>query len=474
MNSEETPPAQDNSVSEKGKMLPVSEKIAFGTGEFANRYGENGVNDIATPVYNIILGLNPAAIGTVLMLMRLWDAITDPIMGYISDNWRGKWGRRKPFLLLGSILMAIAYPLVWMASPDWTENAKIIYFFCTAIVFFTTYTIYSVSFRALATEMTPDYQERTTIRVYSAFFNKVFMLMLWWVFPVAQMEIFPSPVVGIRIMVAASGVLILVSGFLCAYFPKERYQKVAVNQEKVPLVSSFLSLVKESKFLILHGVGLGLLSSILLVGTLGIYVNMYHVWEGDTLGGSKYFAIAMNIRELLSWAMLFIIANFLVKVEKQKLILIALSLALFGSLARWFTYNQAVPWLIFLDPFFFAPSYTVFWAVWLSMLGDYCDYDEYLNGKRREGIFSAISGWIMKAGSSIAVGLAGILLVWTQFNKDLGGDQPEGTILKMRLLLIILPTICLLGAIILNHIYPLSKDRMLQIRQELEERRGEV
>ena len=75
--------------------------MAFGVGEFANRYGENGVNDIATPVYNIILGLNPAAIGAILMLMRLWDAITDPIMGYISDNWKGKWGRRKPFLFIG-------------------------------------------------------------------------------------------------------------------------------------------------------------------------------------------------------------------------------------------------------------------------------------------------------------------------------------------------------------------------------------
>ncbi len=455
--------------------LPIREKVAFGAGEFANRYGENGVNDIATPVYNIILGLNPATIGIVLMLMRIWDAITDPIMGWISDNWRGSFGRRKPFLLIGSALMAIAYPLVWMASPDWTEQAKSIYFVCFALIFFTTYTIYSVPFRALATEMTPDYEERTNIRIYSAFFNKVFMFMLPWIFPLSQSDrLFSDPVTGIRILAGLSSILILVSGVICARFPQERYHKVALQQEKVRLFPSFLSLVKDPAFLLLHGIGVFLLSSILLVATFGLYVNMFYVWEGDTAGGSQYFAIAQNILQVLGIVMLAVISRFLVKIEKKKMILLALLLALAGSLSRWFTYNQDIPELLFLDPFFFAPAYTVFWAIFLSMLGDYCDYDEFKNGKRREGVFSAISGWIMKAGSSLAFGTSGILLAWTHFNKDLGGEQPEGTLLKMRLLLIGLPVLCLLLAMLFNALYPLSKARMSQIREELENRRGTV
>ncbi len=468
--SEDTP----EKTASKSK-LPVKEKIAFGAGEFANRYGENGVNDIATPVYNIILGLNPATIGIVLMLMRIWDAITDPIMGWISDNWRGSFGRRKPFLLIGSVLMAIAYPLIWMASPDWTEQAKSIYFVCFALIFFTTYTIYSVPFRALATEMTPDYEERTNIRVYSAFFNKVFMFMLPWIFPLSQNDwLFSDPVTGIRTLAGLSSVLILVSGVICARFPQERYHKVALQQEKVRLLPSFLSLVKDPAFLLLHGIGVFLLSSILLVATFGLYVNMFYVWKGDTAGGSQYFAIAQNILQILGIIMLAVISRFLVKIEKKKMILLALVLALAGSLSRWFTYNQNIPELLFLDPFFFAPAYTVFWAIFLSMLGDYCDYDEFKNGKRREGVFSAISGWIMKAGSSLAFGASGILLAWTHFNKDLGGEQPEGTLMKMRLLLIGLPVLCLLLAMLFNALYPLSKARMSQIREELENRRGTV
>ncbi|MEX0326493.1 MAG: MFS transporter, partial [Puniceicoccaceae bacterium] len=91
---DEDPAPVEISAEGKHQHLPVKEKIAFGAGEFTNRYGENGVIDIATPVYNIILGVSPALIGTVMMVMRIWDAITDPIMGFISDNWRGKWGRR--------------------------------------------------------------------------------------------------------------------------------------------------------------------------------------------------------------------------------------------------------------------------------------------------------------------------------------------------------------------------------------------
>ena len=463
-----------NRDSKKKSALPLKEKIAFGSGEFANRYGENGVNDIATPVYNIILGLSPATIGLVLMLMRLWDSITDPIMGWFSDNWRSKSGRRKPFLLFGSILMAISYPLIWMASPDWTEQTKSIYFICFALIFFTTYTIYSVPFRALATEMTPDYEERTNIRVYSAFFNKLFMFMLPWIFPLSQSQLFNDPVTGIRTLAGFSSLLILISGIVCAKFPQERYHKVALQQEKIKLIPSFLSLVKDPSFLLLHGIGVFLLSSILLVATFGLYVNMFYVWEGDVAGGSRYFAISQNILQVLGIIMLAVISKFLVKIEKKKLISLSLGLALLGSLARWFTYNQNIPELLFIDPFFFAPAYTVFWAIFLSMLGDYCDYDEFKNGKRREGVFSAISGWIMKAGSSLAFGASGILLAWTHFSKDLGGEQPDGTLLKMRLLLIGLPVLCLLLAIAFNTLYPLSKARMQEIRETLESRRGKI
>lgn len=478
--------------------LPFGEKVAFGLGDVANRYGENGINDVATPVYNTIFKLPPDTIGWVLGLMRLWDAITDPIMGYVSDNRKGKWGRRKPFIFIGAILMAIAYPLIWMASPDWTNHAKTLYLFCFAIIFFTTYTIYSVPFRALATEMTPDYTERTTIRLYSAFFGQTILLFIPWLFPLSQMERiqiggfgvpftdvsvpilaafklpWADPVTGIRLLMGLAGISILVTGIICAIFPKERYQKIAANQDRVSFGSSFISLVADRPFLMLHGIGICLLSSILLVGSLGLYVNMYYIWQGDTATGSSYQAIVQNILQVLGYIMLFVISTFLAKMEKKVLLSLSLGLALVGSLARWFTYNQDVPQLVFLDPFFFAPAYTTFWAIFLSMLSDYCDYDEHKNGKRREGVFSAISGWMIKAGASVALIVAGVVLQQTGFDAEIEGKQTQATLTNMRIALVLLPVLCLAFSLLLSIKYPLTKKRMETIRAELEERRGIV
>ncbi len=483
--SEKNPPSEGESTAED-KSLKFGEKLAFGAGEVANRYGENGINDLATPIYNTILKLPPDTIGWVLGLMRLWDAITDPVMGYISDNWKGKFGRRKPFILLGAILMAITYPLIWFASPDWTANAKTIYLFCSAIIFFTTYTIYSVPFRALATEMTPDYSERTTIRVYSAFFSQTTLLFIPWIFPLTQMERiqignlvnfelpWADPVSGIRFLMGIASATILLAGIVCSIFPKERYNKIAAKQERVPFLPSFLSLITDKPFLMLHGIGIGLLSSILLVGALGLYVNMYYIWQGDTATGSTYQAFVQNILQILGYLMLFVISTFLAKMEKKVLLSMALGFAMIGSIARWFTYSQEIPQLVFLDPFFFAPAYTTFWAIFLSMLSDYCDYDEYKNGKRREGVFSAISGWMMKAGASVALIVAGVVLQKTGFNAELEGAQTQATLTNMRLALVFLPVTCLGFALLLSTTYPLSKERMQSIREELESRRGRV
>ena len=155
--------------------------------------------------------------------------------------------------------------------------------------------------------------------------------MLPWIFPLTQSELFSDPVTGIRVLSAISSILILISGIVCAKFPNERYHKVAVNQERVKLISSFKSFVKDRQFLILHGVGLGLLCSILLVATFGLYVNIYYVWEGDKLGGSSYFAIMQNIMQVLGFVMLFVISKFLISIEKRKLIFLSLCCLLYTS-----------------------------------------------------------------------------------------------------------------------------------------------
>jgi GPH family glycoside/pentoside/hexuronide:cation symporter len=331
-----------------------------------------------------------------------------------------------------------------------------------------------VPFRALGTELTPDTQERTSISVISAFCTKGFYLLLPWVFPLSQSELFDDPVLGIRVITALCSLVILATGWVAAKVAMERYQKVAEQQEKVKLFFSFKSFLKDRCFLTLHFMGLGLLCSIMLVDALGLYVNLYYVWEGDIKWGSSVAAMGANITQVLSFLMLIVIKKWLMKLEKKTLIMGSLWFAIAGSGAKWFLFDPQNPYLPLLMPVFFAPAYTGLWAIFMSMLGDFCDYDEHRNGKRREGVFGSISGWVMKAGGSGAVAVSGLILTATGFDKDLGGAQGDDTFLAMRLLFIFVPLSCFLITLVMNALYPLNRAKMEEIRSDLESRRGVV
>src|SRR3954465_6026010 len=101
------------------------EMVTVGTGGLPIFFGQISVKSMAVPVYQMMMGVNPAWLGFVLAVPRLWDAFIDPLVGNLSDNCRSRFGRRRPFIVVGAITMAISYGLIWMVSPDWSENGKL-------------------------------------------------------------------------------------------------------------------------------------------------------------------------------------------------------------------------------------------------------------------------------------------------------------------------------------------------------------
>ena len=134
----------------------------------------------------MMLGVNTALVGTALMIPRIWDAFTDPVMGLISDNYHSKWGRRKPFIVIGAALMGIVFGLIWLVpealEPDCQNNL-----FCCACSFSFLHSLRFFTFPipALTYEMTPDYNERTRVMAYNAFFHKLGEFIYQWMIPLA-------------------------------------------------------------------------------------------------------------------------------------------------------------------------------------------------------------------------------------------------------------------------------------------------
>ena len=121
--------------------VPVKEKFAYGLRAFSQQLGGNGITMFAFPAYGMILGLDPALIGLVFALMRLYDAVTDPLVGWLSDNTRSRWGRRKPYMFIGALLGGIAFTLLWQASADWSDALKTVYFIGMSMLFYTCFTV---------------------------------------------------------------------------------------------------------------------------------------------------------------------------------------------------------------------------------------------------------------------------------------------------------------------------------------------
>jgi len=112
--------------------VPFREKFALGVGGFSNMFGFIGINTIARTAYIMILGLNAAWVGFALTIPRIYDAFADLLMGKISDNFHSRWGRRRPFIVCGALLMGIIFGLIWMVPDSWSPTLQIIYFNCYA------------------------------------------------------------------------------------------------------------------------------------------------------------------------------------------------------------------------------------------------------------------------------------------------------------------------------------------------------
>ncbi len=471
--SPEAPPdARDTRASDR---VGFWEKSALGTGYLANFYGTAGVNSLAVPVYQMVLAVDPVLLGLVLAIPRFWDAITDPIVGVFSDNLRTKWGRRKPLIVVGAILQGLAFGALWMVPAEWGQTATLAYLTVTLLIFYTCYTIFSVPLSSLTYEMTPDYKERTRIGAFIGFFHKLGESTYSFAIPLAGLAIFGSLMGGVQVVGWIIGIAIMgCCGMMPGLFVKERYYKKAAKQEKVHLWPAFKAALSNRAFAILVGLTICQVLAGMLASNLDYYLIVYHMNDGDLATGSWWKAklsLAYAVVGILSIYPVNWLAN---RYGKRVALTVIFGLVLFGAFGKWFLYTPGNQWKILLDPLLCGPVWTGIRVLLPSMLGDICDDDELRHGLRREGMMGALFSWIEKTGFAFAFFGAGVALKITGFDAALGGDQSEGAVFNMRMVLAASTFVWAAIALVLIAFYPLTQKRVYEIRDQLEARRGRV
>ena len=469
--------------------IPFHLKVVYGLGAFVNNLLAAAIGGMVI-VLNLGLGMNPALVGLVAAIPRLTDAFTDPLVGYISDNTRSRWGRRRPYLFIGAIAAGIIYALLWQLPAGKTEAFYFWYFLCGSLIFYLAYTIFATPWVALGYELTPDYHERTRLMGTQNFIGQLAYVIAPWFLLIMQSELwFDDMVDGAAGLSIIIGIVVIAIGILPAIFLRERFAAniaVECKDVTVPVESLTAALARNMKcflkgfvislkfkpFLKLCAATFLVFNGFMLIASFQFYVIIYYVFGGDTVEGARYAGYAGTLGAISTFLIIVLVTHVGTRIGKRRTFFLATGISMVGYALKWVCYNPEIPWLLLLPAPLMAFGLGGLFTLMPSMVADVVDADELNTNERREGMYGSIFWWVVKLGMAAALAAGGFLLNATGFDVALGGNQAERTIYLMRLFDAFIPFIASGVAIWAIYTFSITEEKAHEVRAALEARRG--
>ncbi|MDG1136387.1 MAG: MFS transporter [Bacteroidales bacterium] len=465
-------------------IVPVGQKIAFGSGHLANNLF-NASLSIFSVVLVMSLGMNPILAGLLGALPRLMDALTDPIMGFISDNTKSRWGRRKPYILLGSVITGISFMVMWQLNPENSQTYNFFYFLGVSFFFYIGYTIFATPLIGLGYEMTPDYNERTRLMAVSQFMSQAaWMLAPWFWVIIYNESLYDTAPEGARNLSIWVGSICMILGVFPAFFNKEM---IVPDQDKIKDLSrkniaantkdffrGIVLTLKNKPFLKLCGATFFIFNGFQTISQFAFFIIVYYLFNGDTNAAGTWpawFGTASAIGT--AFLVIPIVTKLSVKFGKKNAFIIATLISIIGYVLKWWGFDPDNLWLMFMPIPFLSFGIGGLFTLMMSMTADVCDLDELNNGERREGMFGAVYWWMVKLGIAIAMLTSGVILHLVGFDESIDVQSMEA-LTNLRLADIIIPVVAAILAIILVWKYDITESKALKIRKALITRRGKV
>jgi GPH family glycoside/pentoside/hexuronide:cation symporter len=438
-------------------------------------------------VLNLGLGMDPRLVGIIGFLPRIFDAVSDPLIGYISDNTRLKWGRRRPFIFAGAVFAGLVFAGMWQ-FPDGMSTTFYFWFFLVGLItYFLTYTVYATPFVAFGYEMTADYHERTRLHAFANAFGQLAWIGAPWIW--AIMVSFDNKVHGASVLGLWFGGAIAVMGLIPAIFCRERMANLqpaepsagfsGVAKNLAEFFKSILMTLKckpfvklcAATFLVFNGYQLGV--------SFALYVMIYYVFSGNDQAAGDLNGWWGSLTAICTIGVIPLTAFISERLGKRRTFLVTISLSIIGYAIKWIGYNPNFPYLLLASCPFVAFGTGSLFTLMGSMISDVCDYDELESNERREGVFGAIYWWMVKVGMALAGLMGGYLLVASGFiTPEPDATEPVvqsvSTLVYLRLFDVVIPIITSGIAMAIMYTYEITESRAYQIRAELEQRRGRL
>jgi GPH family glycoside/pentoside/hexuronide:cation symporter len=476
----QTPSADTKTAPED--RVPVLEKLAYGLGSTNDMWGNWLYPGMVWPVFNIFLHVSPWMVSTALAVNRLADAVSDPFFGWLSDNTRSRWGRRRPYILFGSLAAGLCLPLLFMVPLGLSESAYFWFMIASSCVYITVVSSFNMPYQSLGWELTSDYHERTSVFSFKSGVQKLPELALFFAAAFVTLSIFndatgkPNILRGAQVYTMILGALMILVGVVVFFGVKERYygKLIEHKQNKIALKETIYETLRCRPFRAQLAMALAYGMGTSMVGSLGYYATVYYVCGGDVALGSKW-NFGMGISQMiLGFAGIPTFAFIARRLGKRIAMMAVQVSAIVVFICTWWLYNRTYVWLQLFASGFIAFTGTGFWVLLGSMGADVVDYDELETGKRREGAFQACQSWILKVGMVVGILGSGFVLSLTGFDAKIEGAQTEHALTMIRLYLAAIPVSGLVLALLALGLFGLTQERMAEIREELEARRGRI
>jgi GPH family glycoside/pentoside/hexuronide:cation symporter len=442
--------------------LPLTTKVLYGAGDFGFAMTDSMIGVLFAIYLADVVGLNPALAALSVFIGRTADYVNDPVMGYISDRTRSRWGRRRPFIMFGFLPYALSFALMWWIPPISSQLWLAIYYGAAYFLYDTCATFVYMPYYALTPELTQDYDERTSLTSIRMVFS-IIGTMLAFTLPLAIIGTMrPQNAGRITLVGAAMGVLAAIPLVFTFFGVHERpeYQE----QSQPDLKEALRAALRNQPFLYSMGIFLFTWAALEVVQAMLLFFLKYRMnleEESDTIFASLFVA---SLISLPFW-------NWLSKRTDKRLSYIAgmlfmsaVLILLIFALPGWGL--PVVLVLAVLAGVGFGAVQVLPWAI----LPDTIEWDELQTGKRHEGMFYSLVTLFRKIAASISVPVLLLMLSWTGYVPN-AATQPASAILGIRLLTGPYPAILLLVGVVFASRYPLTRQRFAQVRQELAERR---
>jgi GPH family glycoside/pentoside/hexuronide:cation symporter len=463
----------------RAKLRPL-EKGAYAFGGTIDIFGHWLYFGLMQPVFVGFLQLSPSLFGLAQAAARLTDAFTDSYFGWRSDNTRTRWGRRRPFVLVGGLLSGALLPCMFAASRSWSASTLFWFVLLTACGYAPILSCYNMPYQSLGAELTPDTDERTSVMSWRGVVQTLAGVANAWAWWFAARPWFadaggaPNLARGAMWAGVIAGALMILAAIATALFVGERYYPLASQQERIGFATMTRQAFRCQPFRIL------LLALVLfavptsMVGALSWYVLSYHVFAGDPATAALYGGLGGTCYSILGALCIPFAVWLSRRIGKRRALQYALSVGAVALASSFVLYTPTAPILSALcHGLFGIVSSGFFWVLLPSMLADVIDFDEIESGKRREGAYASILSYVLKFGTTFAVLATGPLIELTGFDAHKATQSPT-TLLWLRILFAGVPAVAALLAAVALRRYPLSRAAMSTIRARLEARRGAV